>query len=215
MNLATQLKKQGQSKGRFWTSQEEQILKEFYPKLPVAACVEKLPNRSVDQIRGKANSLGLKSVRMHGQTKNRRSSKIYSTWSNMISRCGNPSKPDYPYYGGRGIKVCDRWLDFKNFYADMGERPANLTLDRIDPNGNYEMSNCRWVSRQIQSENQSRVVWLEYKGKRLTLAGWSRELGIAMTTLWRRHKNGITGDSLFCQEKMKWGSQKATLGGAL
>jgi transposase len=86
--------------------------------------------------------------------------RTYRSWINMKRRCNNPKSHNYPYYGGRGIKVCERWLDpeygYKNFKEDMGERPENTTLDRIDVNGNYEPSNCRWADPQLQILNQRR-----------------------------------------------------------
>ena len=73
----------------------------------------------------------------------------------MRQRCTNPNSRGYKHYGGRGIKVCTRWSDFHNFYSDLGKRPtASHSIDRIDPDGDYEPSNCRWATQQIQSVNQ-------------------------------------------------------------
>lgn len=78
----------------------------------------------------------------------------YVCWSNMLARCGNANRPDFKNYGGRGIAVCERWLEFQNFLADMGEKPRGLSIDRIDNDGNYEPDNCRWATPSEQRRNQ-------------------------------------------------------------
>ena len=81
--------------------------------------------------------------------------KLYNRWNAMKQRCFNANQAHYPRYGGRGITVCDRWLDFVNFIADMGEPPGpEYTLDRIDNDGNYEPGNVRWASRSVQRKTQ-------------------------------------------------------------
>jgi hypothetical protein len=79
----------------------------------------------------------------------------YNSWANMITRCTNENHSTWPEYGGRGITICDRWRNsFENFLADMGERPEGTSLDRIDPEGNYEPGNCRWASKSAQNHNR-------------------------------------------------------------
>jgi hypothetical protein len=90
----------------------------------------------------------------HGQAINRNCSKTYAIWKAMLARCGNPKNKKWKNYGGRGIEVCESWLMFDAFFADMGERPYKKTLDRKNVNGNYEKSNCRWATASEQGLNK-------------------------------------------------------------
>ena len=119
----------------------------------------------------------------HGQAIEGKKTRAYLSWINMRQRCNNPKNPDYKYYGGRGIKICDRWQkSYANFYEDMGDCPEGYSLDKIDNNGDYEPSNCRWADRWLQSNNRNYNVLVEYRGKVQTLGQWARELPIGITT---------------------------------
>lgn len=97
----------------------------------------------------------------HGMSKMR----IYKTWDSMKYRCQNPKAHNYHNYGARGITVCDRWQSFENFYADMNATYEDtLELDRIDPNGNYEPSNCRWATKSQQNRNRRPYGEIPYRG---------------------------------------------------
>ena len=99
----------------------------------------------------------------HGQSK----SSAYSCWNQMLQRCYNPNHKSYKDYGGRGIKVYRKWWKFKNFYKDMGNKPKNLTLERINTNGDYRPSNCRWATKQKQNQNRRAkgYYWIERSQK--------------------------------------------------
>ncbi len=130
----------------------------------------------------KDNAPGAKII--HGHTSAGYTSKTYRVWSSMKDRCLNPSIRNYPRYGGRGIKVCDRWLEsFEDFLADMGEKPDGLTLDRRDNDGDYTPENCRWATRKEQQNNMIRNHLITYQGRTQTLTQWAEELKINMCTL--------------------------------
>lgn len=123
----------------------------------------------------------------HGKTETTE----YRIWSNMLTRCYNQKSESYKYYGARGIKVCERWLNsFENFFMDMGNRPSlRLTLDRIDNDGNYEPSNCRWATYSQQRNNQrvsNKTTFIEYNGTTKRLVDWASLLQIKYQTLYSR-----------------------------
>lgn len=120
--------------------------------------------------------------------------RAYVAWVNMRARCENSVRPDFVNYGGRGIGVCKRWMTFKNFLADMGEPPANTSLDRVDNARGYSPSNCRWATRKVQSQNKRSVVLYEYEGRKLCLSEWADEFGIGRVTLLKRLQRGVPFD---------------------
>ena len=122
----------------------------------------------------------------HGKSK----SKIYRIYKNMINRCYFTKRADYSRYGGKGITVCDKWrYSFENFYADMGDCPEGHSIDRINSNGNYEPSNCRWATIVEQQNNRSSCINIFYLGKTKTLTEWCSELNLPYKTIRTRISN--------------------------
>jgi hypothetical protein len=114
------------------------------------------------------------SRKTHGKTK----SKEYAIWQTMKNRCYNPNYEYYHRYGGRGITICDRWLNsFENFYSDMGEKPERYSLDRINNDGNYCPENCRWATQKEQCNNKSNNVFLTIRGKTMSIKEWCEDAG--------------------------------------
>lgn len=138
---------------------------------------------------GKSQSCGCSIGVTHGLTK----SKLYKVLNGMKNRCYNKNTYNYKYYGGRGIVVCDEWLDdFMNFYnwaMDNGYREG-LSIDRIDANGNYEPDNCRWKTSKQQCNNKRNNVQLTYNGKTQTLSQWADELDVNYKTIATRYYRG-------------------------
>ncbi len=112
---------------------------------------------------------------------------IYRIWKNMRERCRNFHNLRY---GGRGIKVCERWHKFENFLDDMGEQPAGLSIDRIDNDGNYEPGNCRWATPVEQNNNTSRKRLITLNGEIHTIADWERIQGFTKNTIGYRIRRG-------------------------
>jgi len=130
-------------------------------------------------------------VTVHGHKTGAGETPTYSSWQSMLRRCLTPSTKGFKYWGGSGVTVCERWMDFSNFLADMGERPIGTTIDRHpNNNGNYEPGNCRWANWVEQAENKRTTITLAYMGKELRLKEWALILGVKRKTLWSRVKKG-------------------------
>ncbi|CQD26169.1 hypothetical protein ACYJ80_06790 [Staphylococcus capitis] len=134
-------------------------------------------------------NLQLKDKQLHGLTNH----PAYTRWNAMMQRCYRANSERYPRYGGRGIKVCDEWHDVKTFikWAEENGFSEELSIERIDLNGDYEPSNCKWIPLEEQRWNTSYNVWYEYKGLRLTTMQWTRKLNIPIKETSSYRKNDI------------------------
>jgi hypothetical protein len=123
----------------------------------------------------------------HGMT----ATSIYNVWASMKRRCCRPSSQDYKNYGGRGITVCERWLEFENFYEDMGDRPSNqYSIERIDNDGDYCLDNCKWILTSNQAKNRRTNRRLSYNGETRIVVDWARHLNMNVHTIYSRLNRG-------------------------
>lgn len=111
---------------------------------------------------------------------------LYGRWLGMHQRCSDPAHVGYDLYGGKGVKVCERWHSFPNFLADMGTPEKGWSIERLDAAGDYEPKNCVWATAEQQTRNKSSNRFYEYAGKRQCMADWAKDLGINHTTLSER-----------------------------
>jgi hypothetical protein len=132
----------------------------------------------------------------HGMTKSsvREQSREYWIWNSMKNRCGNPKYKHYKDYGGRGIKVCDRWMEFVNFFADMGEKPEGKSLERRDNDAGYSPENCYWADRATQNSNKRNNRHIVADGVSNTITEWGRVTGISHATIIARIQRGWPED---------------------
>jgi len=126
----------------------------------------------------------------HGHTRKRTISREYAVWINMYQRCTNPKHPSFADYGARGINVCESWRKFENFLSDMGERPPDTTLDRIDNDGNYEPTNCRWANVNTQARNRRTSRFIRCNGNLITIAEAAEQTGLSKDTIYMRIHRG-------------------------
>lgn len=153
-------------------------------------CLRKEVGREkIERIAG----LGAKATRTHGHSKGRcgRPTPTFTTWVNMIQRCTNPKHKNYGRYGGRGITVCERWLNsFETFLKDMGEKPAGVQIDRKDNNLGYEPGNCRWATPRQNINNREVTRRITLLGRTQTLEEWATELNVSHQAIAYRLNNG-------------------------
>jgi len=123
----------------------------------------------------------------HGMT----GTKVHFTWTRMLSRCRKPNNPSFNHYGGRGIKVCERWQTFTNFYADMGDPPSQeYSIERINVNGDYEPTNCKWATMKEQQNNRTSNRFIIFRDEKLTISQFSERVGVAPDTMKHRLDSG-------------------------
>lgn len=128
---------------------------------------------------------------------------LYSVWQGMKGRCLNPKNRQWNDYGGRGITVCERWMnDFHAFVEDMGPRPENHSLDRIDNNQGYSPGNCRWASRKVQQRNQRRAVYVEIDGKKYRAIELAEMAGVKTDTIVERARRGLPYEDVVSRKKL-------------
>lgn len=134
----------------------------------------------------------------------------YLAWSAMLRRCTNARQSNFKYYGGRGITICDRWRTFANFLADLGPMPVEggpWTVDRIDNNGDYKPSNCRWALRSTQANNKRSNRTLTHSNRTQTIALWSREIGLSVGTILGRLKRGWSHERTLTEKPIRGRNQ--------
>jgi len=128
----------------------------------------------------------------HGMTRstNKKESREYWVWNSMKNRCLNPKYKHFSDYGGRGITVCDRWLDFNNFYSDMGPAAKGMTLERINNSAGYSPENCRWADRTTNNRNKRNSRMITANGETLNLSEWAARSGLTHSAILHRIKRG-------------------------
>lgn len=114
----------------------------------------------------------------------------YTSWNQMKQRCQNKNNPAYKYYGARGISVCKKWQSFEGFHEDMGKRPRGHSIERINNNGNYCKSNCKWIPKTEQSKNRRGNIMITHNGVTKGIPEWSKDTGIASGTIKMRIHRG-------------------------
>jgi hypothetical protein len=139
---------------------------------------------------GITKSCGCLKSKGNRRTHGMHNSRAYIAWVNMKARCNDPNKPQYKDWGGRGITYDPRWNSFENFYADMGDPPEGMSLDRINNDGPYCKNNCRWETPDTQRRNSRQVRPVTIGDRTMLLNDWCKEFGLAASTVYRRINRG-------------------------
>jgi hypothetical protein len=169
-------------------------------------CGQQIEARRESLIRGYRKTCGCATNQLKHRVHGMAGSPIYVVWALMIRRCHRPTKAEAPIYRDRGIKVCAKWHNFPDFYADVGDRPAGMSLDRIDNNGDYEPGNVRWATPKEQGRNKRSNRAVTYAGKTQCVSAWAAETHINEMTLWKRLTAGWPVEKALFQpaRKQEW-----------
>lgn len=156
----------------------------------IAARGEALRSGNTQSCGCKARESIARACTTHGHARRGQRDRAYKTWQKMLRRCLTKTDAAFHRYGGKGITVCERWLQFENFLADMGQPPQRHSIDRIDGTKGYSPENCRWATSKEQAVNRCSTVFVEHNGERLCAKDWARKLNIRYSTLLRRINAG-------------------------
>ena len=171
-----------------------------------AACLKSGRARSCSCLRREVTA---KRMTVHGDSRVGKREPLYGVWAGILRRCNNPHDGTYERYGARGIRVCERWLSYENFKADMGPTyRRGLSIERNDNNGNYQPENCRWATRKEQCRNRRSSFFIEYRGERRTVVEWGEILGVRWARIHARIKAGWPVERAMTQPPRVWPSQQ-------
>jgi hypothetical protein len=145
-----------------------------------------------------SSETAVKTHTTHGAAPSGARTKTYKVWTGMKYRCDNPNEPAWKDYGGRGIAVCERWYDFANFLADMGEKPEGWSIERTDNDGGYSPGNCVWADQRTQVRNRRNTLYITVRGERMPMIAACEQYGIKPhTVLVRRRRAGLSTTEAF------------------